>query len=792
MKPLTILFPLSLLIAAATASAEWKAADIPIMTKWGKEVTPENAWIEYPRPQLVREDWQSLNGLWEFVVTKKGSQTPTNYEGEILVPYPIESALSGVQRDVDVEEEIWYRRSLTIPEVWEGQRILLHFEAVDWETTVWINGKEVGSHRGGYNPFSFDISDALSADQEQTLLVRVWDPQGTVFKSLGKQDNRAEQYTRCSGIWGSVWMEPLPSTSIESIKITASADGTVVIIPNIEGSTDGITIRYEALDEERIVYNVRTSVDRPRTLEIRNPKTWSPQSPFLYDLNVKLIKAGEVVDEIRSYFGLRTIALQDSDLGKQMALNGEAIFQIGPLDQNYWPGGGLTPPSDEAMIWECQYLKDIGCNMVRLHIKQNPRRWYYHCDRLGLLVWQDFISAQKQKRFEQVTGAESAQWLDEQEEMMDTLHNHPSIIKWIIFNEAWGQHDTERILKWTQEKDASRIISAASGWYDLPGESNIRDIHDYSFYPAIPALGTNPNRAVILGEVGGFAGAVPPHNWTGRSNVSGEPENILFGGFDPSVPRDANRKHDIFRPTFTYGEPFQIQYSQFVDSLCLLKNNGLTAVIYTQMTDMKLEENGWLTFDREVSKIEVEKLKSIHERLYKTPPKQSALHDAIWKYSDGTRKTQQWKAPDFDDSSWQSGVAPFGKGGTTPTNTTWLGGNLNLRQTITLNTVPVNLSVRISSYLDGPNRNEWIYTKVYVNGEFVQDDQTRQFMPELRVVDIPLWPEAMAQFNQGENTIAVEVIPGFGGRSGRSQINANGKDLEGLLFDFHLMRVGED
>jgi hypothetical protein len=206
---------------------------------------------------------------------------------------------------------------------------------------------------------------------------------------------------------------------------------------------------------------------------------------------------------------------------------------------------------------------------------------------------------------------------------MDTLHNHPSIIKWIIYNEAWGQHDTERLLKWTQEKDASRILSVASGWYDLPGESDIRDIHerdihDYSFYPAIPALGVNPDRAVISGEAGGFAGAVPPHNWTGRSNATGEPENILFGGFDPSVPRDDNRKHDIFRPTFSYGEPFEKQYSQFVDSLCLLKNNGLTAVIYTQMTDMKLEENGWLTFDREVSKIGVEKLKSIHERLYNT------------------------------------------------------------------------------------------------------------------------------------------------------------------------------
>ncbi|MCB1120951.1 MAG: hypothetical protein KJT03_05345, partial [Verrucomicrobiae bacterium] len=361
-------------------------------------------------------------------------------------------------------------------------------------------------------------------------------------------------------------------------------------------------------------------------------------------------------------------------------------------------------------------------------------------------------------------------------------------IKWIVFNEAWGQHDTERILKWAEAKDPSRIISVASGWFDLPGAGDIRDIHDYSFYPAIPVLGSEPNRAVILGECGGFAGAVPPHNWTGRSNQVGPPENLLHGGFDPSVPRDDNRVHDIFRPTFTHGRAFEKQYSHFIDSLMLLKNNGLTAAIYTQMTDMKLEENGWLTFDREVSKMDVQALRRIHEKLYWDPPAQFGLINGDWNYHFGDAASDTWTQPGFDDASWETGSAPFGFNRGKETHTAWQGGPLLLRKSINLASIPRKLSIRVTSYLEGPSRNEWIYTKVYLNGQFVQDDQTRQFMPELRVADIPLWPETVALLKPGDNTLAIEVIPGFSGRSGKVE---NTRPMKALAFDFDLMAIAD-
>ncbi|MCB1123393.1 MAG: hypothetical protein KJT03_17710, partial [Verrucomicrobiae bacterium] len=394
----------------------------------------------------------------------------------------------------------------------------------------------------------------------------------------------------------------------------------------------------------------------------------------------------------------------------------------------------------------------------------------------------------KGQRYENVSRNESDQWLSGQEALMDTLHNHPSIIKWIIFNEAWGQHDTERILNWTKKKDTSRILSIASGWDDLPGESEVRDLHDYTFYPAIPAFVTNPNRVVVFGECGGFAGAVPPHNWTGRSNQTGKPENILFGGFDPSVPRDDNRVHDILRATFNFGKPFETQYSQFVDSLVLLKNQGLGAAVYTQMTDMKLEENGWLTFDREVSKIDVNALKAIHDRLYQDPPNQKAFLQGDWKYRLGEHLADHWVKPGFDDTGWDSGNAPFGFNSILKTDTEWRGGNFRLRKTFTVDSIPDRLSLRVTTYLDGPNRVETVYTKIYLNGEFIQDDQTRQFIPEQRVAEIPLWPETLANLKQGENLIAVEVIPGFSFRSGKV---AGEGPRNGLAFDIQLMEIEE-
>jgi len=790
-KVVVFILSISLLCTAQGATPQ-----APILTRWGKGVTPENVWTEYPRPQMARgqETWKNLNGLWDYAVTGGDSSEPTAYEGKILVPFPIEAPLSGVGRDMDVDEAIWYRRVFEIPKRWRSSgdthRVLLHVEAADWETTAWLNDKQIGTHKGGYDPFTFDITGVLSDSWRQELVVRVWDPQGTIFKSLGKQDNRAEQYQRCSGIWQTVWLERVPATSIEALKITPSANGSVKIEPLISGMVRKLAVRYEVLDGDRqVVSHESTGVDSV-TLKVPRARLWSQEDPFLYDLNVTLLRDDEVVDRVKSYFGLRSIALTDTPMGRQMTLNGNRIFQMGPLDQNYWPGGGLTAPSDEAMAWEVDYLKRIGCNMVRLHIKQNPRRWYMHCDRLGLFVWQDFISAQKRKRFGDVSKEESEQWLGEQKRLVDTLYNHPSIIKWIVFNEGWGQHDVERILQWTMDRDPSRIVSVASGWQDLPQKSHIRDIHDYSFCPAIPVLGTEPRRAVILGECGGFASAVPGHNWTGRGNQTGKPRNPMFGGFDPSVPRDDNRNRDLFRPTFTFGKAFEEQYAVFVENLRLLQNNGLTGAIYTQMTDMKLEENGYLSFDREVSKMDIDKLRAIHMRLYDDPPIQRPIippsreKAQSWRYAEKLSKAIDWTQPDYDDSGWKTGTGPFGNAGEYPAGTPWQAGTLYLRKRFNLDEAPAGASVRIYTYLVADGQMGWNYTRIHLNGQFVHDDVTRQSIGELRVADIRLRPEALKSLRPGVNTIAIEVQPGYSPKNNKVVNN-----IKEITFDISLMEV---
>ncbi len=610
--------PVDQVSSRRTFNQDWQPKPTPISTRWGKEVTPENAWTEYPRPQLVREPWTNLNGLWEYTVLRRDLPKPEKYEGKILVPFSIESPLSGVGREVNQDEAIWYQRDFE-PTSTADQRTILHFEAADWQTTVWVNDNKVGTHEGGYAPFSFDITDAITVGESNTLTVKVWDPQTKNFKSLGKQKAAPTAYQRCSGIWQTVWLEPVAQVFVAGIKINATADGKIQITPEITNATANTKVAYEILDAGETVAQREAGSIGTTEFSLAKPKPWSPDSPTLYDLKITLLEGDQVVDTVTSYVGLRTIELGWTDNGVQIFLNGEPIFQLGPLDQNYWPGGGLTPPSDEAMQWECQYLKDIGCNMVRLHIKQNPRRWYTHCDRMGLLVWQDFISAQtlrQNKNRIAVKPFQSQAWMAEQAELMETLHNHPSIVMWVVFNESWGQHNSSSVLKWAMKRDPSRLFNVASGWFDIPGEGQIRDVHDYTFHPSIPALGSELKRAVVLGECGGFASAVPPHNWTGRSNQTGEPDNPLHGGFDPEIPRDDNVGARYLSPDVYHGEPFEKQYEVFIDDLCLLKRHGLTAAVYTQMTDMMLEENGWLTFDREVSKLDKTKLREFHQRLY--------------------------------------------------------------------------------------------------------------------------------------------------------------------------------
>ncbi len=761
-----LLAALLIVSTGLSSGKEWTATEAPLATRWAKRVTPANAWQEYPRPQMKRETWQNLNGLWHYAVTDRTVSEVDDFDGKILVPYPIEAPLSGVGRNTDPDEVIWYRRSINRSRPTDGSRVLLHFEASDWDTTVWINGQNVGHNRGGYDPFTLDITDALKPGGTQQVVVRVWDPQTSVYKASGKQ-RRGAAYAQCSGLWQTVWLETVPETSTERIEVVPDIDvNTAHVTVHTRGGTGDIRVKLQAFDGEENVSEATGIPGESIALRVPDARLWSPDQPFLYDLKVQLMRDGEPIDEVTSYFGMREISFADAPNrpGKRIFLNGKPIFQMGPLDQNWWPAGSLTPPSDEAMKYEANYLKRIGCNMVRLHIKQNPRRWYYHCDKIGLLVWQDFVNGRGREKLKDW----KEQWLTEQRRMMETLQAHPSLVMWVVFNESWGQHDTERVTAWTMEQDKTRLVSAASGWTDVPGLAHIRDIHDYTRHPSIPVPQAEPERAVVLGELGGFNSTVPGNNWVnaemGDLVMPGEP---VFGkgGFAPGGVRfDYNWSGDYFRPTFSPGRAFATHYEALIDDLRVLQAFGLQGGVYTQMTDMRKEQNGYLTFDREVSKAKPEILKRIHERLYESPPSidpiipGSQVSPQSWHYTTEDPEGE-WQAPGFDDGAWEEGPGPFGNTIQFEPGTLWESPRLYLRKKFTLDSVPEHAVLTVFYFGEvGYNRGGRGVrddAKFYINGRLVDTSMSRQRQPQRRVEAIVLRPDDIAAMHQGENVLAV-------------------------------------
>jgi len=587
--------------------AEWKPAGDRIKTRWAADVTPENAWREYPRPQMVRADWKSLNGLWDFVVRAKKDanppQAPEEWKGRILVPYCIESSLSGVGHLLEPDEELWYRRSFQIDA--KGGRVLLHFEAVDYECEAWVNGRSVGTHKGGNTPFTFDVTEA-AVDGENTLLLRVLDPTGD-FQLRGKQvlEPGGIMYTRVSGIWQSVWLETVPGTYIERLRIdTAINPATITIRSFTDGDPGGdLTIKATASFEGRQVASV-TGTLAETVLRIADARLWSVDAPHLYDLSIELLDGSKVIDRVGSYAGIRTIGrTKDAQGHWRFTLNDEEIFHLGTLDQGWWPESLLTPPTEEAMRYDIDYLKAAGFNVIRNHIKVRPRRYYAYCDRIGMLIWQDQVSGPPHAKWTRMKpDPKDADWPQQAHEqfmfelqaMMDSLHNHPCIAVWVPFNEAWGQHRSMEIGKWAVRHDPSRLLNIASGGNFWP----VGDIADHHNYPNPEFPNDDPrfnDYIKVVGEFGGHGFVVDEkHLWDPKAR------NWGYGGLP------GNR------------DELMARYEKSNAMLIELKQAGIAGGIYTQTSDIEGEVNGLLTYDREVRKFPAGKLRELHAPLFQT------------------------------------------------------------------------------------------------------------------------------------------------------------------------------
>lgn len=549
----------------------WQPGEVRLATPWMEKIDFKSVLPEYPRPQMVREEWRNLNGLWDFAVLPKEEARPGRFSDRILVPFPVESALSGVSRRVNEKERMWYRRKFDIPSSWRNRRILMHFGAVDWESKVYINGREMEHHAGGYDGFSVDITSALMPGSAQEIIVAVWDPSDAGAQPVGKQHNepRGIWYTPSSGIWQTVWIEPVPEVSISDFRLVPDIDSkTLEINLTARGESQDIEIDVIALTEGSVVGSASGRPGEDFHLVLNHPILWSPEEPFLYEMKISLRRGEEILDSVDSYFAMREISIGPDRQGiTRILLNGEFVFQLGPLDQGFWPDGLYTAPTDAALRFDVEKMKDMGFNMVRKHVKVEPERWYYWCDRLGLMVWQDMPSGKN------TTDEDKAQFERELRRVILNLYNHPSIIMWVPFNEGWGQFDSPRIASWIKELDPSRLVNHASGWTDR-GVSDVKDIHSY---PDPKATEPEPARAAVLGEFGGLGFNVPEHTW----KTEGWGYDLL-PDFDELV-----RRYE----------------SLYIKLLPMIESPGLSAAVYTQISDIETENNGLMTYDRKVTKI---------------------------------------------------------------------------------------------------------------------------------------------------------------------------------------------
>jgi beta-galactosidase/beta-glucuronidase len=680
------------LLTADLVFGQWKPAETRLMTDWGRALKPDAVWTEYPRPQMQRGNWTNLNGLWSYAISAREAAQPTNWDGQLLVPFAPEAPLSGVGRLVEPTEALWYRRTFTARKA-SGQQTLLNFEAVDYDATVWVNGKELGSHRGGHTPFVFDITNAL-LDGENELVVRVLDAtEGYQLHGKQKLRNQGIWYTRVTGIWQTVWLEQVPSIHLRDLNYACDIDkGTITVTPEYSKPDVDVKIRVQASIAGQAAVKVEGT--GPVTIAFKNPQLWSPEVPNLYELKVDLLNtSGTVIDSVTAYTALRKFGKSKNEQGHwQLTLNNKPIFQWGPLDQGWWPDGLLTPPSDAAMKSDIEFLKACGFNMIRKHIKVEPRRYYHHCDTLGMIVWQDQVSNGYGKNRDQESTSPNwtrmapnpndakwpdeahQQWVTEYKRMVEHLRDAPCIGVWIPFNEAWGQHATMEVGKLATELDPTRLINIASGGNFWP-VGDIADHHEYP-HPAFPVKDQRFNDYVkVVGEFGGHGWPVKDHLWKPDAN------NWGYGGLPKSI------------------EEWQGRYQTSIGILAALRAEGIAAGIYTQTTDVEGEINGLLTYDR-LKKADVAWLRKQSEILLAAPTVLKDRRDIVataemdpqsWQYVTAA-PTDKWMQTEFDATSWQTGPAGFGAGSPpppgAPIKSAWTTPEIWVRRTFELSEVP--------------------------------------------------------------------------------------------------------
>ncbi len=736
MKPLLLSLLLFLPAALLPAQEGWKPAPAPLSTRWAARVSPGAAHPEYPRPGMVRKAWLNLDGLWEYALRPRQEGRPASFDGKILVPFPVESSLSGVGKKVGPRLRVWYRRTFPIPPAWKGKRILLHFGAVDWEARVWVNGTYLGCHRGGYTPFTLDATEALRPGGEQEILLAAWDPTDAGYQPRGKQvmKPRGIWYTPTTGIWRTAWVEPVPRESISRLKLTPDLGGRRLLVQvSGRGLLPGCRVEAAAFAEGKEVARAEGAPGTPFALPVENPRTWSPSSPFLYTLEVTLKREAQVLDRVESYFGMRSIAVKKDSRGvNRLFLNGKPLFQFGTLDQGFWPDGIYTAPTDEALRYDLEVLKKLGFNTVRKHVKIEPARWYWWCDKLGLLVWQDMPSGDRyigRKDPDIRRVAQSARQFEvELKETMDFLWNHPCLVMWVPFNEGWGQFDTKRITAWIKKYDPTRLVDQASGWTDR----GTGDVHDIHVYPGPACPPREDNRAAVLGEFGGLGLPLPGHTWLREKSW----------GY-----RSFKNQKDLTRA-----------YLNLLHSLRLLQARGLAAAIYTQTTDVEIEVNGLLTYDRAVLKVDPAAAARAAAALYSPPPvlevvlPDSREEGQTWAYT--TKDPGPgWFQPAFDDSSWKRGPGGFGTKDTSGAvvRTPWRTGEIWLRRTFVLEKRDFgNLCLIVHHDEDA---------QVYLNGKPAArlPGYTRSY------VLVPLGPKA-SLLKKGKNVLAVHCRQTRGGQ----------------------------